>query len=164
MTDHKRMKVTAVFMVVFGAYIVSALAPQRASAAREPIDRIIAVVEDEAIFSSDVDDVVRQILFQTRNASPTEAQLQELRREALGVLLGLDLHAGQGVPGLLGLQGTDGLAVHEQQVVGEAVAGGHGELADGYAEARREVHLVAVLHDPAGCFEGSVDVHAGIAF
>jgi len=87
LNKHKKMRFAVTFLSVLGVYLAATLAPQVASAAREPVDRIIAVIEDEAIFSSDVDDVVRQILFQTRNSSPTQAQLQELRREALQNLI-----------------------------------------------------------------------------
>lgn len=65
-----------------GATFVS---PARAE--REPVDRIVAVIEDEAIFASDVEDVVRQMLFQTRNTNPSEAQLRELRKQALESLI-----------------------------------------------------------------------------
>jgi len=86
----------------------------------------------------------------------------EPRGEAGGVLVGLQLHVGQRVAGRLGLQGTDGLAVDEEEVVGEAVPGRHPELADGHAGSGREVHPVAILDDPARGDEGGVDVDAGL--
>ena len=83
----RRNRIAAAMLGALGIACVAAVLVSPARAERQPIDRIIAVIEDEAIFSSDVDDVVRQILFQTRNTNPTEAQLVELRREALNNLI-----------------------------------------------------------------------------
>jgi peptidyl-prolyl cis-trans isomerase SurA len=72
-------------LIALWAIGVTFVAPARA--AREPVDRIIAVIEDEAVFASDVEDVVRQMLFQTRESNPTEAQMRELRKQALESLI-----------------------------------------------------------------------------
>ena len=83
--------------------------------------------------------------------------------QTLGVLLRLDLDARQGVALGLRLEDADGLAVDEEQVVGEAVAVGELELADGDAAAGGQVHLVAVLDDPAGLLQLAVDGRRGPA-
>ena len=49
----------------------------------------------------------------------------------MGVPLGLELDAREGSPFLLGLDDAGGLAVHVEEVVGEAVTRLSGELADG---------------------------------
>ncbi len=68
--------------------------------------------------------------------------------------------AGEGGADLLGLDGADGLAIDEEQVVGGA--GGERELADGDAASRAEVEPGAVLHHPAGLRELGVDPLAGL--
>jgi hypothetical protein len=81
-----------------------------------------------------------------------------------GVLPSLELDVSEPVPGGLGLQRPDGLAVDEQEVVGEAVALSHLELAHRDARRDGEVHGVPVLNGPAGGLEGRIDVLAGFAF
>jgi len=56
-------------------------------AERATIDRIVAVIEDEAIFESDVDQAVRQYLFQKGRTSVTPEERQELFRDALDNLI-----------------------------------------------------------------------------
>jgi len=56
-------------------------------AERKVIDRIVAVVEDEAIFQSDIDDVVKQIVLSTGRARPEASELATLRRQALENLI-----------------------------------------------------------------------------
>jgi hypothetical protein len=62
----------------------------------------------------------------------------------------------------LGLQGADGATVGEEEVVGEAVAGGHRELADGHAAGGVEVHRAAVLDEPAPVDDDVVDPSSGL--
>ena len=62
----------------------------------------------------------------------------------------------------LGLDGADGLAIHEQQVVGEA--GLQGKLAHGNAGGRAQVHLVAALYPPAGGFQQVINALSGLLF
>ena len=59
----------------------------------------------------------------------------DAERDAGDILGGLLLHAGEGDAFGLGFHGADGLAVHEERVVG--FAGLEGEFADGHAAARR---------------------------
>jgi len=53
----------------------------------EIIDRIVAVVDDEAIFESDVDQAVRQYFFQKGQASVTPAERDEVFKQALDNLI-----------------------------------------------------------------------------
>jgi peptidyl-prolyl cis-trans isomerase SurA len=53
----------------------------------EIIDRIVAVVEDEAIFESDVDQAVRQYFFQKGQSSVTPAERDEVFDDALQNLI-----------------------------------------------------------------------------
>ena len=52
--------------------------PTTPSTSGEIIDRIVAVVEDEAIFESDVDQAVRQYFFQKGQSSVTPAERDEV--------------------------------------------------------------------------------------
>jgi hypothetical protein len=63
------------------------------------------------------------------------------------------------------------IPVHEEQnplgvgiehVVG--VTGGEWEFPNGHAQARRDVHLAVVLHDPASLFKLAVDLPPGLLF
>jgi len=78
------------------------------------------------------------------------------------VLVRLQLDVDQAIAGRLGLECTDGLPFDEEQVVGEAVTGGHPELAHGHAPAGGEVHVGTVLDDPAGGLKGHVDLLTGL--
>lgn len=60
-------------------------APARAEV--EPIDRIVAVVDDEAVFESDVETAVRQYMFQRGTTSITPEERESLFREALQSLI-----------------------------------------------------------------------------
>ena len=90
----------------------------------------------------------------------------ELVGEAGDVLAGLGLDADEGGADLLGLEHADRLAVHEEQVVGNAVAGLEGELADGDTchrparGGRGQVDRPVVLDDPAGRGQLLVDLNA----
>ena len=81
-----------------------------------------------------------------------------------GVLVGLQFHVGQRVASGFGLEHADGLAVHEEQVVGEAVPGRHLELPHGHARRGGEVHRRAVLDGPPRGFQRGVDSDPGLLF
>jgi peptidyl-prolyl cis-trans isomerase SurA len=66
--------------------LVLVLSPLAASA-QEIIDRIVAVVEDEAIFESDVDQAVRQYFFQKGQTSVTPAERDDVFKDALDNLV-----------------------------------------------------------------------------
>ena len=76
--------------------------------------------------------------------------------QALHVFLRLELDARERVAGGLRLHDAKGIAVDEEQVVDVAVALLQLELADGNAVARREVHVVAVLNEPACASRASI--------
>jgi hypothetical protein len=82
--------------------------------------------------------------------------------QAGGILLGLHLDAAQRVALGLRFKDADGLAVHEEQVIGEAVPGGELELAHGDAASGGQVHGVPVLDDPACRDERGVDLRPGL--
>ncbi len=81
----------------------------------------------------------------------------------LGVLVGLDLDAGEGGAGLLGLDHPGSLAVNVEEVVGEAVTGER-KLADRHPARRMDVGGADVLHGPAGRLQQAVDLLAGFSF
>src|SRR5215211_4417318 len=66
-------------------------------------------------------------------------------RNAGGVLARLDLDLGERGPLRLGLDRSDGLLLHEQQVVGPPVAVSHDELADSHILAGVEAQFGAIL-------------------
>ena len=57
----------------------------------------------------------------------------------------------------LRLQRADSLFIDIQKIVGEAVALGHRELADGDTATGGQVNLVAILNDPASLAQLPVD-------
>src|SRR5712671_1494417 len=64
--------------------------PQSSAPAQAPgeiVDRIVAVVEDEAIFESDVDQAVRQYFFQKGQTSVTPAERDDVFKDALDNLI-----------------------------------------------------------------------------
>ncbi len=79
-------------------------------------------------------------------------------RDALGVFGGLGFHAGEADAFLLGFDDPGGLAVHVQQVVGEAVAGFQGELADGHAPGGVDVGDGRIADMPTRRDEQRIDV------
>ncbi len=87
----------------------------------------------------------------------------EVLRQAGGVFRRLLLDAGQGAL-RLGLHRAHRLAVQIEQVVRETEAGPHRELAHGDPPAGGEVDVLAVLHQPTGGREVSVDPAAGFLF
>jgi len=82
-------------------------------------------------------------------------------RNALAVLLGLNLDTNKGRALLLGLDDSGRLAVHEEQVIGLAIAATEGELADSYAAPGVNVGVGAVLDNPAGLLKQAVDGLSG---
>ena len=84
--------------------------------------------------------------------------------QTLHIFLGLNLDAGERVAGGLGLHHTKRIAVHEEQVVDVAVALLQLELAHRDAVAGREVHVLAVLNQPACLRQQGVDLFAGLGF
>ncbi len=69
------------------ALAVVLLAAAQARPQSEIIDRIVAVVDDEAIFESEVEQAVRQYLFQRGQTSVTPAEREEMFKEALENLI-----------------------------------------------------------------------------
>ena len=82
--------------------------------------------------------------------------------ESDAVLAGLRLDAAEGRALRLGLDGADGLAMDEQQVVG--LAGGQGKLAHRDPDGRAQVSPTSVLHFPAGGSQKPVNIGAGSFF
>jgi peptidyl-prolyl cis-trans isomerase SurA len=71
-----------------GAVLALASPARNAHAAqKDVIDRIVAVVEDEAIFESDVEQAIRQYLFQKGETNVTDADRDSLFDEALQNLI-----------------------------------------------------------------------------
>ncbi len=81
----RRIPATAIAAVVLA--LCTAFAAPRVLAQGELIDRIVAVVDDEAIFQSDVDTAVRQYMFQRGSTSITPEERESLFREALQSLI-----------------------------------------------------------------------------
>src|SRR5438445_13122160 len=82
--------------------------------------------------------------------------------QALHVFLGLELDAREGVAGGLGLHHAKSVAIDEEQVVDVAVALLQLELTDSDAFARREVHVLAILNEPARLLQQGVNLLAGL--
>jgi peptidyl-prolyl cis-trans isomerase SurA len=76
-----RCAIAALLLVAVSVVSGAALAQTRI------IDRIVAVVDDEAIFESDVEQAVRQALVQSGQTSVPAAERQKLFEEALAVLI-----------------------------------------------------------------------------
>lgn len=85
-------------------------------------------------------------------------------RQALRVLAGLSLDAGQCGALLLGFDDAGGLAIEVEQVVGAAVAGFEREFAQRDAARGVDVGLGDVEHAPACRAEQTVDVLPGLLF
>jgi len=83
---------------------------------------------------------------------------------ALAVLLGLPLEPDEGGTLLLGLNGPGCLAVHEEQVVGLAIAMPERKLPDGDARPSIDVGLIPILDDPSRLLKQAVDSLAGFLF
>jgi hypothetical protein len=82
---------------------------------------------------------------------------RQFSRETIGVALRLDLDAGQGMADRLGLEDAGRLALDEEHVVREPVPRGQPELADSHATAGVDVHLLAILDNPARLAQRLVD-------
>ncbi len=89
--------------------------------------------------------------------------VDQVGRQGVGqvglVLDGLPLHTREGGALLFRLDDPNGLAVHEQHVVGRAGVGD--QFPHGDARAGVEVHGLVVLHNPAGRRQHRVDTDAG---
>ena len=105
-------------------------------------------------------------LFAGRDVGKRQGLLRGCQRgwQALHVFLGLELDARERVASGLGLHDAKGIAVYEEQVVDVAVALLQLELADRNAVARREVHVLAVLNEPARLRQQGVNLLAGLGF
>jgi peptidyl-prolyl cis-trans isomerase SurA len=76
--------------LVAGYCLVSVVglgAPPAARAQGELVDRVVAVVEDDAIYQSDVEQGIRQILFQQGKTSVSESERPALEKQVLGELI-----------------------------------------------------------------------------
>jgi len=71
--------------MMLAALLAHAAAP--AHGEKQIIDRVVAVVEDEAIFESDVDQAVRQYFFQKGQTSVTPAERDQVFRDAMENLI-----------------------------------------------------------------------------
>jgi hypothetical protein len=76
----------------------------------------------------------------------------------------LDFVAGEGGAFFFGFDDSSGNGVYVEEIVGFAVAGFQGELADGDAAGGVDVGLVARLDEPAGVGEEPVDGFASAVF
>jgi peptidyl-prolyl cis-trans isomerase SurA len=70
-------------LCVLAVFLAALSVPDGAAAERELIDRIVAVVEDEAIFESDVQMLITQMMFQQGRTSMTDAELAEVYNRIL---------------------------------------------------------------------------------
>jgi peptidyl-prolyl cis-trans isomerase SurA len=77
----KRIKMTAIVAFLLGVFAVNV------AAERELIDRIVAVVEDEAIFQSDIEMLISQLMFQQGRTSLTDAEQNEMYDRVLNELI-----------------------------------------------------------------------------
>jgi peptidyl-prolyl cis-trans isomerase SurA len=73
-------------LLTISAFLLAALTVT-ATAERQLIDRIVAVVEDEAIFASDIEAMVRQYMMQQEKESLTPSERSELEQEVLQSLI-----------------------------------------------------------------------------
>lgn len=81
-----RMRMRAA--IVWAATAVLAVCAVDAPAQRRVIDRVVAIVDDDAIFESDVEQAVRQSLMQRGiTTAPPAAEREKLYRDALNVLI-----------------------------------------------------------------------------
>ena len=55
--------------------------------AQQLVDQVLAVVEDDAIFQSEVDQLVKQFLFQQGQTNVPDAKRAELEKQALDELI-----------------------------------------------------------------------------
>ncbi len=71
---------------IIASAIMIALAPA-SHAERQVIDRVVAVVEDYAIFQSDVEQVIKQYMFEQRKTNPTQVEIEQLADKVLQDLI-----------------------------------------------------------------------------
>src|SRR5207247_309469 len=83
-------------------------------------------------------------------------------RQTINVFLGLNLNTREGITSGLGLHHAERIAVYEEQVVDVPVALLQLELADRNGVAGREVHVLAVLNEPARLHQQGVNLLAGL--
>ena len=69
--------------VVFVAVMLFVAFVAGSHAERELVDRIVAVVEDEAIFESDIEMLITQFMFQQGRTSMTDAEHEEMYNRVL---------------------------------------------------------------------------------
>ena len=82
------MKKRFLLMLIIFAVANSAV---NAPAERELLDRVIAVVEDEAIFESDIQMLITQMMFQQGRTSMTDAEHQEMYNRLLEEMINTKL-------------------------------------------------------------------------
>lgn len=82
--------------------------------------------------------------------------VRQARGKAVEVLAGLRLDAGESVPLRLRLDHADRPGVGVEHVIG--VTRGERELPHGHSQARRDVHLGVVLHNPASLLKLAVNL------
>ena len=115
----------------------------------EAEDAAAARLGVEPVGEEDLDP--RALVAEGQGFAPRRGQLGQ----AAAILLGLRLDPGQRRPRGLGLDGADGLAIDEEEVVGEA--GLERKLPYCHAARCAEIELRTRLHGPAGIREHCVD-------
>ena len=73
--------------LLVGLVIAGGVAPRAACAQGQLVDRVVAVVEDDAIYQSDIDQGVRQILFQKGATSVSGTERADLEKQVLDELV-----------------------------------------------------------------------------
>ena len=82
------MRAAAFLAAVVTSFLIAVGgAPRAVRAQGELVDRVVAVVEDDAIFQSDVDQGVKQILFQKGATSVTASERSGLEKQVLDELI-----------------------------------------------------------------------------
>lgn len=69
--------------VLFASFVLLVAFAAGSPAERELVDRIVAVIEDEAIFESDVEMLITQLMFQQGRTSMTDAEHEEMYNRVL---------------------------------------------------------------------------------
>jgi peptidyl-prolyl cis-trans isomerase SurA len=81
------VRVVVAVVWVLALAVVVAGAPGAARAQGQLVDRVVAVVEDDAIFQSDIDQGVRQLLFQRGASNVGVAERDELEKQVMAELI-----------------------------------------------------------------------------
>lgn len=76
-----------VAFLTVASLVVTTLAPAALAQDRELIDRVIAVVEDEAVFQSDIDQTIKQFMVSQGRSLITDEERTELEDRALDELI-----------------------------------------------------------------------------